>query len=144
MHFAHVASTVIFAFAMSACSSSSSNSAPVVTSFTAPDSVAATTVNGQAAYVLSGDLNFEDSTENVVSFTAHADPPNSSVTIQDSTVSIPPAQQAKQGPLQIQLALPADPAGKSGYGPGKVNYTISVTGASGTISAPLAKTVTLQ
>jgi len=145
MHFARVSSLVVFAFAITACSSSSTGSkaGPVVDDYNVPDTVSVSTVQTttgpQQAYLLSGNLDFHDDTENVASFTAHIVPPPANFA--DTTVPIPtPPGPIAKGPVQAEIALPA-----SEFQTGQViNYQVSVTSVSGIISAPLSKTVTLQ
>jgi hypothetical protein len=134
-------SFVLLAMAAGACSSSSSKAAPSGLSFDAPTTASATTVDGQLVYAFTGNLNFTDTSEDVVSFTLHTTPPPN-IEIPDLTKSF--VTPTENGPVQIIVGLPADPAGKQGFAPGSATYSIAVTSASGIESAPLQINVTLQ
>lgn len=136
-------SIILLAVAAGACSSSSSKAAPDLKDFTAPTSAAATTVNGQLVYAFTGNLDFSDSAEDVVSVTTHVVSPPVNVTIPDNTIQFPTPTQ--NGPLQFEVGLPADPAGKDGYMAGEsCSYTLVVTSASGIVSNAITVTPTLQ
>jgi hypothetical protein len=135
-------SFVLLAMAAGACSSSSSKAAPSGVSFDAPTTASATTVDGRLVYAFTGNLNFSDSSEDVVSFTLHTTPPPNTE-IPDATVSLQTPTQ--KGPIpDVTVGLPADPAGKTGFAPGSASYSISVTSVSGLVSEPLQINVTLQ
>ena len=131
MHFARIASLVGFAFAISACSSSSSGpAAPVIDSFDMPDTATVGTFNGQAAYDLKGTISFHDDSEDVTSFLIHIDGSP------DQPTGVPATKSETN--LAVELGI------GSNAPKGPLNYTLTLYGASGKASLPTQKTVTLQ